>query len=195
MARELPFAFERVRHRSLLCPGRWPRHETVGPRVTAALVAFCGAHRPEVVFVDSSSSAPPTTRVKRVHSSHLCTQEQAPMWILRPTLLVLMTLLSGACRWFEPPLNRSPIAAFDWKPKPCPCPDLLLRFEDQSRDTDEEGSGIRSWLWHFGDNPSATDITQNPQHRYSTPGRYFVTLDVWDTDNVQNTITHEIEVF
>ena len=50
------------------------------------------------------------------------------------------------------------------------CDNLTVQFTDQSTNIPT------SWSWNFGD--SETSVEQNPQHTYSEPGIYTVTLDV-----------------
>ncbi len=50
------------------------------------------------------------------------------------------------------------------------CDNLTVQFTDQSTNIPT------SWSWNFGD--SETSIEQNPQHTYSNPGIYTVTLEV-----------------
>lgn len=48
--------------------------------------------------------------------------------------------------------------------------------------------------WDFGDGTSSSD--EIPTHKYSFPGRYTVTLIVWDdTDGMRNLITKVLYIY
>lgn len=53
-------------------------------------------------------------------------------------------------------------------------------------------SGIASYLWKFGD--GSTSTTANPNHTYTTPGTYYVTLTVTDnngcTSDIRKTVVY-----
>ncbi len=49
-----------------------------------------------------------------------------------------------------------------------------------------------SWLWSFGDGTSSTD--QNPQHIFSAPGTYDVTLSVTSIDGCADSVTMSVVV-
>jgi PKD repeat protein len=72
-----------------------------------------------------------------------------------------------------------PVAAFSASPTSGKAP-LTVKFTDKST-----GSPAK-WKWTFGD--GATSIKQNPTHKYSTAGKYKVTLTVTNTAG-SNTIT------
>jgi PKD repeat protein len=44
---------------------------------------------------------------------------------------------------------------------------------------------LHEFTWNFGESgsPTNTSILKDPQHTYSNPGSYFVTLKAWDSDN------------
>lgn len=52
------------------------------------------------------------------------------------------------------------------------------KFADSTKTT---GSNIISWNWDFGDGNSSTE--QHPEHSYSAPGEYLVTMEVTDDDD------------
>src|SRR5262249_40177667 len=62
-----------------------------------------------------------------------------------------------------------PLAAFSATPTTVPA-SLLVTFTDAST------GSINSWSWSFGD--GITSTTRSPQHAYSTPGTYTVSLTV-----------------
>ncbi len=75
------------------------------------------------------------------------------------------------------------VAAFDFSPA-TPETGVIVQFTDQS------AGGPTSWRWNFGDGSQST--VQNPQHQFSNPGTYNVTLTVSngsDTKSVTRTLT------
>ncbi|MCX7875081.1 MAG: PKD domain-containing protein [Melioribacteraceae bacterium] len=56
-------------------------------------------------------------------------------------------------------------------------------FFDASKSYDEDGK-ITKYLWDFGD--GTTSSNQKVWHTYKLPGKYFVTLNVFDDTNVKN---------
>ncbi len=58
------------------------------------------------------------------------------------------------------------------------CPNSEIQFYDISSFI--EGESITGWNWNFGDSGSAqnTSTLQNPEHIYTAPGTYTVTLEV-----------------
>jgi PKD repeat protein len=80
--------------------------------------------------------------------------------------------------------NRRPRADYDWD-----CKDLSCEFDDDSRDDD--GSVI-AWNWQFGDGETSQEA--EPEHRYSAPGTYLVTLTVTDDDGSTDQSTADVEV-
>jgi len=85
-------------------------------------------------------------------------------------------------------LNLSPIALFAYSPI---TPTIFdnVRFTDKSFDLDGD---VVSWYWNFGDGINSTE--KNPTHRYSSFGRYTVTLFVTDNDNNPNEYSRSITV-
>jgi gliding motility-associated-like protein len=66
------------------------------------------------------------------------------------------------------------------------CSPLCVNFTDQST----VGVGaINAWLWDFGDG-STPSINQNPQHCYTTPGTYDVTITVSSGPGCSSTLTY-----
>lgn len=51
---------------------------------------------------------------------------------------------------------------------------------------------IASYSWDFKD--GTTDNTQDPSHTFNTPGRYEVTLDIVDTNNISYSSTKTIDI-
>jgi len=62
---------------------------------------------------------------------------------------------------------------------------LHINFQDTSR---QGSSPISSWYWTFGDGYSSTE--QHPVHTFEKPGKYSVTLMVWN-EYGQSTFTQE----
>jgi PKD repeat protein len=77
-------------------------------------------------------------------------------------------------------IHQVPLAAFDYLNA---CEDMPVYFIDM---TSQNGGGqILSWLWNFGDPLSGatnTSMLQNPNHLFSGPGAYNVTLIVWNVN-------------
>ena len=59
---------------------------------------------------------------------------------------------------------------------------LTCTFTDTS-----VGSGLKSWLWDFGDGNTST--IQNPIHTYSAPGKYSVSLTIKNDKAMTNGVT------
>jgi gliding motility-associated-like protein len=83
---------------------------------------------------------------------------------------VSLTVTDGACTVNVPRQQVTviplPLAAFSADTL-SGCPDLPVRFTDQSQQSD-------TWLWHFGDGGFSS--SQSPTHTYTAAGTYTVTL-------------------
>jgi PKD repeat protein len=66
---------------------------------------------------------------------------------------------------------------------------LIVNFS--STGTIDPDGTIASYLWNFGD--GATSTSANPQHTYTSPGQYVVTLTVTDNQGVTSTGTVSID--
>ena len=66
---------------------------------------------------------------------------------------------------------------------------IKVKFKDLSFDQDGK---IGGWNWQFGDGSQADK--QNPEHIYSDPGTYTVTLTITDDMGETDTISKQIEV-
>lgn len=88
-------------------------------------------------------------------------------------------------------VNFAPVAAFEVQGS---CPGQPAMFTDQSQASG--GSTIVSWSWNFGDPASGsnTSYMQNPQHIYSQPGTYTVTLQVENMNGCTANISQNITV-
>jgi len=86
------------------------------------------------------------------------------------------------------PVNDVPVANFSYSP-PNPTDLDVIQFTDSSYDID---GYIVNWTWNFGDGNIGYE--QNPQHQYSSPGIYNVTLTVMDNDGVTDNTTKCIVV-
>jgi len=64
-----------------------------------------------------------------------------------------------------------------------------VTFQDESYDSD---GNITKRFWNFGD--ESTSIEKNQTHSYEEPGKYNVTLTIWDDDNLVNSLKKEIIV-
>lgn len=85
--------------------------------------------------------------------------------------------------------NQWPVANFVYSPQ-LPGINQAITF-NASSSYDSYGS-IVSYLWNFGDGTTATIIA--PQHTYTIPGNYSVSLKVTDNNNAQSTIIRIIPV-
>ncbi|MBW6490678.1 MAG: PKD domain-containing protein [Lentimicrobium sp.] len=89
-------------------------------------------------------------------------------------------------------ITPNPIANFYYTTL---CEDLLVNFQDASF---PNGAGnVVSWDWNFDDPASGIFNTSNledPQHIFSAPGVYNVTLAITNFNNCNDTITKQITV-
>ncbi|MCD6513209.1 MAG: PKD domain-containing protein [Thermoplasmata archaeon] len=86
--------------------------------------------------------------------------------------------------------NIPPVANFTFYPSIPYSHDEII-FMDGSDDANGK-MDIISWHWDFGDGNTSTQ--QNPQHNYSRPGVYNVTLTVKDRKGGESTITKKIKI-
>ncbi len=87
-----------------------------------------------------------------------------------------------------PPENSPPYAEFKYSPKNPKTGDKIS-FTDLSSDND---GTIESHYWSFGD--GATSNQQNPTHKYTTAGKYNVTLTVIDNRDKNNSYNSVINI-
>ncbi len=88
----------------------------------------------------------------------------------------------------HPLIAIPPVANFSYSPLD-PTDLDTIQFNDLSSDPD---GYIVNWTWDFGD--GSISYEQNPQHQYSMPGNYNVTLTVMDDDGAIDNITKRIVV-
>ncbi|HPT01951.1 MAG TPA: PKD domain-containing protein [Bacteroidales bacterium] len=104
-----------------------------------------------------------------------------------------ITTTTGCEDEYSLPVNIkfSPAAAFSVQGN---CPVQPAMFTDESQALG--GSAIVAWSWSFGDPASGsnTSVLQNPQHIYSQPGTYNVTLEVENMNGCTNSITQPVTV-
>ncbi|WP_291921447.1 PKD domain-containing protein [Chitinophaga sp.] len=80
---------------------------------------------------------------------------------------------------------RGPLADFNL-PSQVECKGTELTFTDNTDLTNS--SGIKKWVWNFGDNTSPETFTSPPfKHTYAQAGNYTPTLTVMDKDGCVNT--------
>jgi gliding motility-associated-like protein len=79
--------------------------------------------------------------------------------------------LSDTSKYFTFSVLKSPIANFDWKPKPIEAEELV-NFINLS-------SGANAYLWNFGDADTSRQF--EPTHIYAKKGTYNVTLKAFNT--------------
>ncbi|MGH7510740.1 MAG: Ig-like domain-containing protein [Gemmatimonadales bacterium] len=78
------------------------------------------------------------------------------------------------------PTNTPPSAEFSFS-----CTGLTCSFIDESTDSDGD---VNAWSWNFGDSNSTdnTSEAQNPEHTFSAPGEFTVTLVATDDDGADS---------
>ncbi|MCL7958452.1 MAG: S8 family serine peptidase [marine benthic group bacterium] len=84
-----------------------------------------------------------------------------------------------------PPAPIPPTAEFSWE-----CTGLTCSFTDSS--SDDPAGGLIAWSWDFGD--GATSTEQNPTHTYAATGTWTVVLEVTDSDDLTDQVSHGVEV-
>jgi PKD repeat protein len=94
------------------------------------------------------------------------------------------TILS---RWADS--NLPPVADAEPSVRSGPVP-LPVHFASLAED---QGGSIDHWLWDFGDG-SETSPSPEPDHTYTTPGRYFASMTVTDDEGAVSTWVEEIVV-
>jgi PKD repeat protein len=85
---------------------------------------------------------------------------------------------------------QSPVAVFDYSPKPV-IVGQLITF-DGSASYDPDGS-VMNWAWNFGEPPLA--LGSIATHTYATEGNYTVTLTVTDNDGLTGSTSKEVTVY
>ena len=87
-------------------------------------------------------------------------------------------------------ITPTPVANFYYSSS---CEDMVVDFQDASF---PNGAGnIVMWQWNFGDPQSGVFNTSNledPQHTFTTPGIYIVTLIINNYNNCSDTITKQV---
>ncbi len=84
-------------------------------------------------------------------------------------------------------VNAPPQAAFSFTPA-SPTINDMVKFTDETIDDGE----IIAWHWEFGD--GAESDTQNPEHKYSSKGKFVVKLTVTDDGELTGVAEETIEV-
>jgi hypothetical protein len=79
--------------------------------------------------------------------------------------------------------NVAPTPAFELTPATGPAP-LAVQFTDRS------SAGARQWDWDFGDGAHSTQ--RHPNHTYSKPGRYTVTLAISGPGGASQTVVPDV---
>ena len=107
--------------------------------------------------------------------------------------ITLQVITNQGCEHFDTrifELLNPPTASFLFDPTFCE--DTLVQFNNTSSPSNPTNQ-ITNILWDFGDGD--TSNVSDPLHAYSTPGFYFVTLDITDNQYCQSIITDTIEIF
>jgi hypothetical protein len=87
-----------------------------------------------------------------------------------------------------PVMNQPPVAVFTWTPAH-PKPQDTVHFTDYSYDP---VGYIVNWTWDFGD--GAGSYAQNPDHQFSSPGKYTVRLTVTDDEGASGSLGQDVTV-
>jgi PKD repeat protein len=86
--------------------------------------------------------------------------------------------------------KSTPVAAFNYSPQN-PKANQTVTF-DGSASYDPNGAGIVAYIWDFGDNTTAENVTI--RHAFSNNGQYQVNLTIVTTDNVTAFVTVQLLV-
>jgi PKD repeat protein len=57
----------------------------------------------------------------------------------------------------------------------------------------DQSYNAKAWKWHFGN--SLTSDKQNDSIQYNDPGYYTISLTVWNSDNVSDSIAKTILIY
>lgn len=101
--------------------------------------------------------------------------------------VVLMVTNSNQCvqdTIIEIIVNPTPVSNFTYTAS---CVGDSTQFTDLSL---APGSAITSWAWDFGD--GGTSTLQNPQHMFTAPGTYNVTLSVHNLAGCTDSVTQQV---
>jgi len=140
----------------------------------AARAAGCAPSSGRICSLLADSHAKVPATYGNIAASTDASSSAAAMWsIVLPTD-------DGAA-----PPNEPPVAAFS---SDCE----FLRCDFDSSASSDVGGTIASRAWDFGDGADST--AAHPQHTYSTPGSYDVTLTVTDNTGLTDSVTHTVEV-
>jgi gliding motility-associated-like protein len=82
-------------------------------------------------------------------------------------------------------VDVDPIPVANFGPPASGCMPVCVNFADSS--TIDPCGKISQWQWDFGDGSNGT--TQNPNHCYSAPGSYSITLTVTSDSGCKNTLS------
>lgn len=83
-----------------------------------------------------------------------------------------------------------PDVGFDYSASSCPS--MNIQFTNTSLPGDPNGGAVSGYSWDFGDGTTSTET--NPNHNYSSPGDYTVTLSATDTNSCGSTVQHRVNV-
>ncbi|MHC1778158.1 MAG: PKD domain-containing protein [Lentimicrobium sp.] len=120
------------------------------------------------------------------------THDYANSGIFEVSLKVLNSFGCENTYFAQVTVTPNPVANFYYTTL---CEDLLVNFQDASF---PNGAGnVVGWAWNFDDPASGifnlSDI-EDPQHIFSAPGTYNVTLQITNFNNCTDTITKQITV-
>ena len=110
------------------------------------------------------------------------------------TVSLVTTNNRGCSDSFQAPITitRKPKSAFSWWSN---CQGQSALFYDHS--IQYGGGQIASWSWDFGD-PSSGALNlsslQNPQHTYTSPGSFYVRLEVTNLEGCTDTLGQNVSV-
>jgi len=113
------------------------------------------------------------------------------------TFTVRLTVKTAdSCEHFiEHVVNLIPSPIANFSNPPTSCNSQLVQFTDLSQPNG--GGNITTWYWDFDDPGSGVNnnsSAQNPQHAFTVPGTFSVSLIVTNASNCTDTIWHDITI-
>ena len=127
-------------------------------------------------------------------SSSLNTTVWSPNHLYAPPGNYLVTLITHSSNLGCPDTLKDSITVFPMPVANFVFANVCLNQTMDFNDSSSVSSGtIASWSWDFGDN-TTSDANQNPNHLYTNPGTYTVSLIVTTNNGCKDTITKNVVV-